>query len=41
MHIGRVATRWALEHHLNGIAHEQLAVDDFAWTEGWEYRLDV
>jgi 2,3-bisphosphoglycerate-dependent phosphoglycerate mutase len=37
--IGHVATRWALEHHLNGIALEQLAAQDFAWREGWEFEL--
>ena len=38
--IGHVATRWALDHSVNGVALEQLAADDFAWQEGWEYRLD-
>jgi 2,3-bisphosphoglycerate-dependent phosphoglycerate mutase len=38
--IGHVATRWALDHRLNGIALEQLAAEDFAWKEGWEYQLD-
>jgi 2,3-bisphosphoglycerate-dependent phosphoglycerate mutase len=37
--IGHVATRWALDHHVNGITLEQLALEDFAWQEGWEYRL--
>jgi 2,3-bisphosphoglycerate-dependent phosphoglycerate mutase len=37
--IGHVATRWAFEHFLNGIPLEELARVDFAWQEGWEYRL--
>lgn len=38
--IGHVATRWAFEHALNGVPLETLAVADFAWREGWEFRLD-
>jgi 2,3-bisphosphoglycerate-dependent phosphoglycerate mutase len=38
--IGHVATRWALDHRLNGVPLEQLAVEPFAWREGWEYVLD-
>jgi len=37
--IGHVATRWGLEHHLDGAPLEQLATEDFAWREGWEYVL--
>jgi alpha-ribazole phosphatase/probable phosphoglycerate mutase len=37
--IGHVATRWALDHLLNGIALEELARADFSWQEGWEYQL--
>jgi 2,3-bisphosphoglycerate-dependent phosphoglycerate mutase len=37
--IGHVATRWAFDHLLNGIALEDLIAADFAWREGWEYRL--
>jgi broad specificity phosphatase PhoE len=37
--IGHVATRWGLEHHLLGTSLEQLASEDFAWREGWEYVL--
>jgi 2,3-bisphosphoglycerate-dependent phosphoglycerate mutase len=37
--IGHVATRWALEHHLNGVALEDLAAAEFAWKEGWEFQL--
>ena len=34
--IGHVATRWGLDHFLNGVPLEDLA-KDFAWQEGWEY----
>jgi 2,3-bisphosphoglycerate-dependent phosphoglycerate mutase len=37
--IGHVATRWAFEHHLNGTALEDLVAAEFAWQEGWQYRL--
>jgi len=37
--IGHVATRWSLDHHLNGVALEDLIEADFAWREGWEYQL--
>ncbi|MDA8322318.1 MAG: histidine phosphatase family protein [Actinomycetota bacterium] len=37
--IGHVATRWGLEHHLNGIPLETLAREDFTWQEGWEYQI--
>ncbi|SNY54358.1 histidine phosphatase family protein [Paractinoplanes atraurantiacus] len=37
--IGHVATRWALDHLLDGIPLEKLATTDFNWREGWEYRL--
>lgn len=36
--IGHVATRWALDHFLDGIALEDLVNADFAWREGWDYR---
>lgn len=38
--IGHVATRWALDHHLNRVPLDRLAAEDFAWQEGWEYRLE-
>ena len=38
--IGHVATRWGLEIALTGARLEELAVADFAWQEGWEYRLE-
>ena len=37
--IGHVATRWALDHFINGVPLEDLAEQDFAWQEGWEYPL--
>lgn len=37
--IGHVATRWGLDHHLAGVALEQLAEAGFTWQEGWEYTL--
>ncbi len=37
--IGHVATRWGLDHFIAGTQLEQLAEQDFAWQEGWEYRL--
>jgi len=37
--VGHVATRWGLDHVIGGADVEDLAVADFAWQEGWEYRL--
>ncbi len=37
--IGHVATRWGLDYLLDGVPLESLAVADFGWKEGWEYRL--
>jgi alpha-ribazole phosphatase/probable phosphoglycerate mutase len=37
--IGHVATRWGLDHFINGAPLESLAREDFAWQEGWEYRI--
>jgi 2,3-bisphosphoglycerate-dependent phosphoglycerate mutase len=37
--IGHVATRWGLDHFINGDLLEDLIVADFAWREGWEYRI--
>ncbi len=37
--IGHSATRWALEHLLNGIPLEHLISAPFAWREGWSYTL--
>ncbi len=38
--IGHVATRWALDHFVDGTPIEDLVGADFVWQEGWEYRLD-
>jgi broad specificity phosphatase PhoE len=37
--IGHVATRWGLDHFIGGVPLEDLAEQDFAWQEGWEYRI--
>jgi 2,3-bisphosphoglycerate-dependent phosphoglycerate mutase len=37
--IGHVATRWALDHWIDGVPLEDLVQADFAWREGWEYCL--
>jgi 2,3-bisphosphoglycerate-dependent phosphoglycerate mutase len=37
--IGHVATRWGLDHVIGGVPLEDLVAADFAWQEGWEYRL--
>ena len=38
--IGHTATRWALDHLLDGRPLEQVVVAPFDWREGWEYDLD-
>jgi 2,3-bisphosphoglycerate-dependent phosphoglycerate mutase len=37
--IGHVATRWGFDVHLDGTPIEDLVRAEFAWREGWEYRL--
>jgi 2,3-bisphosphoglycerate-dependent phosphoglycerate mutase len=37
--IGHVATRWGLDHFINGRHLEELATEEFSWQEGWEYSL--
>ena len=37
--IGHVATRWGLDHSIDGTPLETLATERFTWQEGWEYRL--
>jgi 2,3-bisphosphoglycerate-dependent phosphoglycerate mutase len=37
--IGHVATRWGLDHLIDGVPLEDLIAQDFAWQQGWEYRL--
>ncbi len=38
--IGHIATRWALEHYLNGVSLEDLVEAEFNWQPGWEYRME-
>jgi broad specificity phosphatase PhoE len=35
--IGHAATRWALDHLVNGASLEDLVVAPFDWQEGWLY----
>jgi broad specificity phosphatase PhoE len=37
--IGHIATRWGLEHAINGIPLEELADENFTWQAGWEFQL--
>ncbi|HEY5988345.1 MAG TPA: histidine phosphatase family protein [Streptosporangiaceae bacterium] len=37
--IGHLATRWALDHLIVRVPLEDLIERDFAWQEGWEYRI--
>jgi 2,3-bisphosphoglycerate-dependent phosphoglycerate mutase len=37
--IGHVATRWGLDHVIDGVPLEDLMDQDFSWQEGWPYRL--
>jgi 2,3-bisphosphoglycerate-dependent phosphoglycerate mutase len=37
--VGHTATRWGLDHLLNGVALEALVGAPFEWQEGWEYRV--
>lgn len=37
--IGHVATKWGLDHFLNGAAIDELVRVPFEWQEGWEYVL--
>ncbi|MEZ4711697.1 MAG: histidine phosphatase family protein [Caldilineaceae bacterium] len=39
--IGHVATRWGLDHYINGQPLAELMTADFAWRAGWEYILAV
>jgi broad specificity phosphatase PhoE len=38
--IGHAATRWALDHLLDGRPLERVVSDPFDWREGWEYLLE-
>ena len=37
--IGHTATRWALDHLLDGRPLEDVVAEPFDWREGWEYVL--
>jgi 2,3-bisphosphoglycerate-dependent phosphoglycerate mutase len=37
--IGHIATRWGLQHLIDGVPLEDLVGREFVWQEGWEYRL--
>jgi len=37
--IGHVATRWGLDHAIDGVPLEDLITRDFAWRPGWEYQV--
>jgi broad specificity phosphatase PhoE len=37
--VGHTTTRWAFDHFIGGEPLDELIVRDFAWREGWEYRL--
>lgn len=39
--IGHVATRWGLDHMLLGTPLDELAVRDFGWQPGWEYKAQI
>jgi broad specificity phosphatase PhoE len=38
--IGHTATRWALDHLLDGRPLERVVTAPFDWREGWEYELE-
>jgi broad specificity phosphatase PhoE len=38
--IGHTATRWALDHLLDGRPLERVVTAPFDWHEGWEYDFD-
>jgi broad specificity phosphatase PhoE len=37
--VGHAATRWSLQHLLDGTPLEQLLTEPFEWREGWSYLL--
>ncbi len=39
--IGHTATRWALDHLLDGRPLDEVVTEPFDWREGWEYLLDL
>jgi alpha-ribazole phosphatase/probable phosphoglycerate mutase len=38
--VGHTATRWALDHLLDGVPLEGLVDAPFAWRHGWDYMVD-
>ena len=38
--IGHVATRWGLQHHLDGRPLPDLMAEGFEWRLGWEYQIE-
>jgi broad specificity phosphatase PhoE len=38
--IGHTATRWALDHLLDGRPLADVVARPFDWREGWEYRVE-
>jgi alpha-ribazole phosphatase/probable phosphoglycerate mutase len=38
--VGHTATRWALDHLVDGARLEELVVAPFDWRHGWDYELD-
>jgi alpha-ribazole phosphatase/probable phosphoglycerate mutase len=39
--IGHLATRWSLDHFVNGVPLEDLVRSEFHWQEGWQYHVDA
>ena len=39
--IGHSATKWALDHLLEGTPLEELVEDSFRWHPGWLYTLAI
>ena len=39
--VGHLATKWALDHVLQGVPLRDLVAGPFRWQPGWEYRLQV
>ena len=37
--VGHVATRWALDHVVDGVPLVRLVEEPFEWRAGWEYTL--
>lgn len=37
--VGHLATRWALEEVVAGVALSRSLAEDFAWQPGWEYTV--